>query len=179
MAVPAVLRREMAVTLRTMPPGLGVVGLSSASIRVNGNVYLLSDSSVPFSHVEEENLVALAIHDDAARTSFVNEARHRWLYAHSSAQAIVMVHPTAAVACAVRGTVPDPACFPAVAAMRDLRPVPADPATWISTVSTAATFLVRDGTVIACGSTLRDAIAGVALVARWCEVYLLTGDRAL
>jgi hypothetical protein len=171
MVVPAVLRRDMAATLRTMTPGLGVAGLSCASVRVKGNLFLLSDVIRPFAHIEEGHLTPFSMEEEGGDGVNSDAMWHRWLYAHSAAQAIVMVHPAGAVACATQGIVPDATHFPAaVATIGQVCLVAPDPATWQNAMQAGAPLLVTDGTLITYDLTLAGAIAKADMVARWCEV---------
>lgn len=174
MVVPSTVRREVVATLRTMPPGLGVVGLSSASVRVNGNLFLLSDVIRPFVHLEEEHLSPLSIQEAASDVTQSHVTWHQWLYAHSTAQAVVMVHPAGAIACATEGKVPNPTHFPAAATIiGQLCLVPPDPSVWQTAMQEGATLLVTDGTLITHDLTLVGAIAKADIVARWCETEMV------
>lgn len=171
MVIPSTLKREVTATLRTMPPGLGLVGLSSASVRVNGNLFLLSDAMRPFAHLEEGHLLPVSIQVEAEDSTDANPRWHQWLYTHSPAQAVVMVHPASAIACATQGLVPNPAHFPAAfARVGQVRLVSPDPTTWQTAIAEGAILLVSDGTLITHDFTLAGAIAKADIVARWCEV---------
>lgn len=170
LVVPAEVRKSIVGTLRTIPAGLAVAGLSSASVRVNDSLFLLMEGVHPFAHAEEKHLTPLALTEtnDGNHTA---AGRHQWLYTHRAAQAIVMVHPVGAVRCAACGTVPDPALFPAAFAyLGALQWLSADPAGWDAETMTGAPLLVADGTLIAYDDTLAGAMAKAEIAARWCEV---------
>jgi hypothetical protein len=176
MMVPSALRREMAQTLRTVPAGLGVVGLSSASVRVTERIFLLSDDMRPFAHTDEKNLVPASLEEEATQSRDNMAGWHQWLYANSDTQSVLMVHPTAAIVCATRCILPDPAGFPAAASkVGEIALVAPDVNTWGTMIHHRA-ILVTDGTLITHAPSLPEAIAIADIVTRWCETTLRTQD---
>lgn len=175
MMVPVAVRREMVQTLRTLPSHLEVIGLSSASVRVNERLFLLSPQMQPFAHTDEEELIPLSIEAAGSESHDGRDRWHRWLYANSNAQAVLMVHPAAAIACATRGVVPTVDAFPAAASkINQVQRRSPDVATWRTAVTEGAVLLISDGTLIPYADTLAAAIAHADIVSRWCEAALRT-----
>lgn len=171
MVVPAALRREMAATVRTIPQSLGVAGLSSATVRINGTLFLQAGAEGTFLHIEESALTPFPIASAGNEASEYTIEWHRCFYTHPAIGAVLMVHPAAAVACAVQGIAPDAALFPAAfAKVGEVRLVSPDSTTWQSAIAAGAALLVSDGTLITHDRTLAGAIAKAEIVARWCEV---------